>query len=74
VAVTLGADGALWCAGGTVVHRPAVPVVVVDTTGAGDAFTAGALSVWVERPGDAAGCLAAGLGLAAEVVGRPGAR
>jgi sugar/nucleoside kinase (ribokinase family) len=74
VAVTLGADGALWCAGGDVLHRPALPVDVVDTTGAGDAFAAGALSVWVERPDDAAGALAAGLALAAEVVGRPGAR
>jgi sugar/nucleoside kinase (ribokinase family) len=73
VAVTLGADGALWAAGGTVVHRAAQPADVVDTTGAGDAFTAGLLSVWLAG-GDPAAALDAGLARAAAVVGRPGAR
>jgi sugar/nucleoside kinase (ribokinase family) len=75
VAVSLGADGALWAAGGTVQHRPAVPAPVVDTTGAGDAFTAGVLAAWLADPdGDPAAVLDAGLILAARVVARPGAR
>ncbi|MGY1730418.1 carbohydrate kinase family protein [Geodermatophilus sp. SYSU D01045] len=75
VAVTLGADGALWAAGTAVLHRPAHPARVVDTTGAGDAFTAGLLAVWLGGPdADPAAALDAGLARAAEVVGRPGAR
>ncbi len=73
VAVTLGADGALWAAGSSLVHRPAHPADVVDTTGAGDAFTAGLLSVWLTG-GEPAAALDAGLTRAAVVVGRPGAR
>ncbi len=73
VAVTLGADGALWAAGSSLVHRPAHPADVVDTTGAGDAFTAGLLSVWLTG-GEPAAALDAGLARAAVVVGRPGAR
>jgi sugar/nucleoside kinase (ribokinase family) len=75
VAVSLGAEGALWASGTTVLHRPAVPAPVVDTTGAGDAFTAGLLAAWLaDREGDPARALDAGLALAADVVGRPGAR
>lgn len=74
-AVTLGADGALWASGGQLVHRPAHPATVVDTTGAGDAFTAGLLSVWLADPaGDPECALEAGLARAAEVVARTGAR
>ncbi|MGY1744953.1 carbohydrate kinase family protein [Blastococcus sp. SYSU D00695] len=80
VAVTLGADGALWCAGDLLVHRPAPPTTVLDTTGAGDAFTAGLLAAW--PAGDAgrapeaaaAALLDAGMAVAADVVRRPGAR
>ncbi|MGY1634356.1 carbohydrate kinase family protein [Geodermatophilus sp. SYSU D01186] len=73
--VTLGAEGALWASGDTLVHRPAHPGPVVDTTGAGDAFAAGLLSVWLADPaGDPARALAAGLARAAAVVARPGAR
>ncbi|HEX2075081.1 MAG TPA: PfkB family carbohydrate kinase [Geodermatophilus sp.] len=73
--VTLGAEGALWASGGTVVHRPAHPAAVVDTTGAGDAFAAGLLSVWLADPGgDPAVALDAGLARAAQVVSRTGAR
>ncbi|MCU1612752.1 MAG: Ribokinase [Frankiales bacterium] len=73
VAVSLGAGGALWAADGELLHRPARPASVVDTTGAGDAFAAGLLVAWLTgaAPADA---LDAGLGLAAAVVGRPGAR
>ncbi len=41
VAVTLGEEGALLCDNGQVTHLPAPHVEVVDTTGAGDAFSAG---------------------------------
>ncbi|SDC73654.1 Sugar or nucleoside kinase, ribokinase family [Geodermatophilus telluris] len=73
VAVTLGAEGALWASGDELVHRPAHPAAVVDTTGAGDAFTAGLLAVWLAG-GDPVTALDAGLARAAAVVGRPGAR
>jgi len=74
--VSLGADGALWCAGDVLVHRGAHPAEVVDTTGAGDAFAAGLLAAWVAADGhpDPAVALDAGLQRAAGVVGRPGAR
>jgi sugar/nucleoside kinase (ribokinase family) len=75
VAVTLGAEGALWCAGDRLVHRPAPSTAVLDTTGAGDAFTAGLLAVWLADPGAGpAALLDGGMALAADVVRRPGAR
>ena len=75
-AVSLGADGALWASGGELVHRPAHPTDVVDTTGAGDAFAAGLLAAWLaaDRQVDPAAALDAGLARAADVVRRPGAR
>ena len=75
VAVSLGADGALWASGEVLVHRPAHATDVVDTTGAGDAFAAGLLAAWLPDPAiDPADALNAGLACAAEVVRRPGAR
>jgi sugar/nucleoside kinase (ribokinase family) len=75
VAVKLGPEGALWASGDVLVHRPAHPTTVVDTTGAGDAFAAGLLAAWLRSPGvDPAAALEAGLALAADVVRRPGAR
>jgi ribokinase len=75
VAVSLGAEGALWASGDLLVHRPAHPTAVVDTTGAGDAFAAGLLAAWLATPGvDPRDALDAGLARAAEVVRRPGAR
>jgi ribokinase len=75
VAVSLGPDGALWAAGRDLVHRPAHPTVVVDTTGAGDAFAAGLLAAWLTVPTiDPADALDAGLARAAEVVRCAGAR
>jgi sugar/nucleoside kinase (ribokinase family) len=47
VAVTDGANGALvHIVGEGQEHIPALPVKVVDTTGAGDAFIAGVLAAW----------------------------
>jgi sugar/nucleoside kinase (ribokinase family) len=75
VAVSLGADGALWASGDLLVHRPAHPTTVVDTTGAGDAFAAGLLAAWLRSPGlHPAAALDAGLARAADVVRQPGAR
>ena len=75
VAVSLGADGGVWASASTLVLRPAQPTEVVDTTGAGDAFTAGLLAAWLpDREVDPAVALDAGLALAADVVRRPGAR
>ncbi len=75
VAVSLGAEGAVWASASTLVHQPAHPTEVVDTTGAGDAFAAGLLAAWLHnRDVDPAAALDAGLALAADVVRRPGAR
>ena len=75
VTVKLGPDGALWAAGEVLVHRPARPTTVVDTTGAGDAFAAGLLAAWLRSPREEPGVLLdAGLGHAATVVRQPGAR
>ena len=47
VVVTDGAAPVRWCIGGTSGTQPALsPPAVVDTTGAGDAFTAGLLHRW----------------------------
>jgi ribokinase len=49
VVVTLGEMGALVCSADEVTHVPAIPVEVVDTTGAGDAFSAGIAVGLAER-------------------------
>jgi sugar/nucleoside kinase (ribokinase family) len=73
VVVKLGAQGALWTDGNEQVRAPAVDVQVVDTTGAGDAFAAGLLAARLAGAGPA-DALGAGCALAAEAVGRAGAR
>jgi sugar/nucleoside kinase (ribokinase family) len=73
VVVTLGADGALHCDGATVLHAPAPPATVVDTTGAGDAFTAGWLAARV-RGAVPAEALRAACAAGAAAVARDGAR
>lgn len=71
--ITLGDGGAVWSDGSAVVHAPARPVAVADTTGAGDAFTAGYLHAGVSGKAPQQ-CLDAGIALATQVVGRRGAR
>jgi sugar/nucleoside kinase (ribokinase family) len=74
VVVKLGALGAVLVrADGTTAHAEAVPVDVVDTTGAGDAFAAGFLPVWAAG-GEPRAALEAGSRSAVRVVARVGAR
>jgi sugar/nucleoside kinase (ribokinase family) len=70
--VTLGADGSIALGGPTRLACPAVPVErVVDTTGAGDAFTAGFVLSYV-RDRDVPRALARASAVAGETLGRVG--
>jgi sugar/nucleoside kinase (ribokinase family) len=74
VVLKLGPEGALYADGaGNLLREPAAPVRVEDTTGAGDAFSAGFLAAWLdgEPPAEA---LRRGACLAGRAVGRVGAR
>lgn len=74
VVLTLGADGALFAArDGATTRVEAEPAEVVDTTGAGDAFAAGFLSLWTSSR-DAHASLAAGAAAAARATSVLGAR
>jgi ribokinase len=66
-----GPRGATWTDGTRTSDVPAERAVVVDTTGAGDAFAAGLLSAW---PGPPASALERASQLAAVAVARPGGR
>jgi sugar/nucleoside kinase (ribokinase family) len=70
--VKRGPAGATWTDGDRRVDVAAVPVEVVDTTGAGDAFAAGFLTAWDGE--DVAAALATGADVAARAVSRRGAR
>ncbi len=74
IALKLGAEGAVYADGdGHTFRLPAAPARVEDTTGAGDAFSAGFLNAWLagQSPEEA---LHRAVGLAARAVGRVGAR
>ncbi len=74
IVLKLGPDGAVYAdEGGNLLREPSAAVDVEDTTGAGDAFSAGFLAAWLggESPGEA---LRGGAALAAAAVGRVGAR
>ena len=73
VVLTLGAAGAVLADAGGTSRVTAAPADVLDTTGAGDAFAAGFLSVWTTEP-DASAALAAGAGAAARAISVLGAR
>jgi fructokinase len=70
--VTRGANGALFCGPAGLVEAEARPVQIVDTVGAGDAFTAGLVDGLLARsPAEEIVALADRLG--ALVASRPGA-
>lgn len=73
VVLTLGADGASYAGADGSCSGAAVPVDVLDTTGAGDAFCAGFLAIWVASR-DAVDALAAGAAAAAHAVSVVGGR
>ena len=70
--VKRGSLGAVARSSSDSVTQPALPAVVVDTTGAGDAFAAGFLGTWLAG-GALSAAVKAGQELAAEAVGRVGA-
>ncbi|NTF10388.1 hypothetical protein G6L37_30710 [Agrobacterium rubi] len=49
-----------WHRPAQLVHKPAQPVVVVDTTGAGDAFNAGFINAWLNGEANT-DCVEAGI-------------
>jgi ribokinase len=71
--VKCGAGGAVWAAAGEVITVPAPATRVIDTTGAGDAFTAGLLAALADGAGPAA-ALGTAVRLGSAVVARVGAR
>ena len=73
VVLSLGPAGALWARGAERQRLAAPPAPVVDTTGAGDAFTAGWLAAWLggAPPAEA---LAAGAAAAATAISEVGGR
>jgi sugar/nucleoside kinase (ribokinase family) len=73
VVVKLGAAGAIRADGDRLVRTEAVPVEVVDPTGAGDAFAAGLLAAELSGA-DPVAALRAGAALGARAVSRLGAR
>lgn len=68
-----GADGASWTDGASHARSAALPVELVDTVGAGDSFDAGFVDA-VLRGVTPAAALQAAAGVAAQAVGRAGAR
>ncbi|MBN9392549.1 MAG: sugar kinase [Chloroflexi bacterium] len=74
VVLKLGPEGALWARQGEdPVRVTALPVKIVDSTGAGDAFCAGFLAEWL-RGATPQAALANGARLGAVVVSQVGAR
>ena len=74
IALKLGREGSLWTKkGASPIFLPALPVEVVDSTGAGDAFAAGFLAEWLKGASPLQ-ALTAGTRLGARVAAQPGAR
>ncbi|WP_022705164.1 carbohydrate kinase family protein [Pseudorhodobacter ferrugineus] len=71
VVVKNGKNGAEAFAQGHQTHRPALPVKVVDTVGAGDAFNAGFLDRWLDGA-NLTECLDAGARVASVALARQG--
>jgi ribokinase len=70
--ITLGEEGAVFCAEGVVGRQPAFPVTAVDSVGAGDAFC-GALAVALTENMPAAEAVRFASAAGAIAVMRPGA-
>lgn len=70
--VKRGGQGVIASAAGHTFSVPALPAVVVDTTGAGDAFAAGFLTAWLAG-GGIREALDSGQRVAVQAVGRVGA-
>ncbi|MDD5114453.1 MAG: carbohydrate kinase family protein, partial [Methylobacter sp.] len=47
--VTLGEQGCVALIADVVIHQPAWPIIAIDATGAGDAFSAGLASAFLQR-------------------------
>jgi ribokinase len=73
VVITLGEAGAVFAHGDAVQHVPSQTVEVVDSTGAGDAFT-GALAASLSRGDDLLGAVRLGVAAGSYAVGRAGAQ
>jgi sugar/nucleoside kinase (ribokinase family) len=73
VAYTSGDRGATWVDASGVTTAPALPIGVVDPTGAGDAFDAGLLAAWLTGS-TPEGALLAGVRAGARAVSTVGAR
>ncbi|MBA3266452.1 MAG: ribokinase [Nocardioidaceae bacterium] len=73
VVVTLGAQGAVVASAGEVAHVPAAEVEVIDSTGAGDAFT-GALAAALSAGEDLISAVRSGVAAGTYAVGMPGAQ
>ena len=72
--VKRGPDGAVWATrDGEIGTEPGVPVDVVDSTGAGDAFAAAALHAWLDGA-DVRACLRAAVHAGARAVTHLGGR
>ena len=69
VVLTEGAGGATVFSAGTTAHLPAAPVDVVDTIGAGDAFSAGFLASWLGNAPDAPAAIVDAMAFAIRVAG-----
>ena len=73
VALTLGASGSLFVDATQLLHTPALPATVVDTTGAGDAFAGVLVGALYHRRLAPSAALAAATAAAAHTVQRRGA-
>jgi sugar/nucleoside kinase (ribokinase family) len=73
VTVKLGVRGAVVFAGGNIYRESAIPVIPLETTGAGDAFCAAFLGAWI-RDKSLSECAALGNRAAREVLGVNGTK
>ena len=71
--VKLGKRGAMLMADGKVYRQPALPIAIVDATGAGDAFDGGFLHAFLHGS-DWMGCLTAGNICGSLLASQPGSR